>query len=943
MFFALPNWLKHASTPRRQHRGRQGHRRLRWIPYLEKLEDCQLLAAFTVINTNDSGPGSLRQAILDANALGGTNTINFQIADSLQTIRPTSALPALDSPVFIDGTPPTSLPHQIIQLNGANAGTATGLQLDAGHSTVRGLVINGFHGDGILLTTLGGDLIVGNRIGTDAGGTAAVPNAGNGIEVRGVNDTDNLIGGTTLADRNVISGNGVGITLGGGTADNLIEGNYIGTNATGTQAVGNKSGGGVIDADANTLGSALAGAGNVISGNKKDGVAISGNSNIIEGNRIGIDVTQRAALGNNGDGVLLSAGSGNTLGGTTAGAGNAILANHRYGVEIKADHNVVQGNYIGTDSDGADNMGNLADDDGTGGIGTHLEEYTYLGLSTVVRRAHPESGVDLSYINQPGGSTDGGDQYTGLNRFGRVIDQYWAPSAGGSPTDRFQYTYDRDGNRLSRNNRVNPTFNEQYGYDSFNQLTSFIRGSHAQNWQLDPLGNWVSFTNDGTTQSRSHNTQNQITSLSPGTTPAYDSNGNTTLDDKGTGYTYDAWNRIVKVNVLPPTTPVAYDALGRRIQDDAGVQLYYSSAWQVVEEQVGGVMQTQYVWSPMYVDALVERDSKGGPRLYVQQDANWNVTAVVDTTGTVRERYAYDPYGAPTVLDPMTWTPITSQFNWIYLHQGGRYDGLTGLYNFRNRDFSPTLGRWMQQDPAGYDDGTNLYQYVHSDPTTAVDPYGLGSLFDWAKNFALMSGGVSKTIWLSVPIGPTGVTVNVDVTFAAELHRCTDKNGAEKWYVAGTFTLEGYIAWGRSFKTHPKPPRGKRNEKIPNPNARVPRLGGIKKDPIPLKDPGMIKRKKLAGQRLPPQSGYRERNLYFNLDDPADCDCPKEWFVVTGQVFIRGSIGYGVGVQLSASQPLTRNFDLVRGWTFEGSVAWGVYGASIEAGIGGTVGFIFYL
>src|SRR5262249_58130917 len=77
----------------------------------------------------------------------------------------------------------------------------------------------------------------------------------------------------------------------------------------------------------------------------------------------------------------------------------------------------------------------LADDDGAGGVGTHLEEYSYLGFSMVVQRAHPESGVDLSYIQQPGdpfASTDGGDQYTGLDRFGRVIDQLWVGDAGGN-------------------------------------------------------------------------------------------------------------------------------------------------------------------------------------------------------------------------------------------------------------------------------------------------------------------------------------------------------------------------------------------------------------------------------------------------------------------------------------------------------------------------------
>jgi hypothetical protein len=86
----------------------------------------------------------------------------------------------------------------------------------------------------------------------------------------------------------------------------------------------------------------------------------------------------------------------------------------------------------------------LADDNGSGGVGTHLEDYSYLGLAMVVLRHHAETGVDLTYIKQagdPAGFGDGGDPYTGLDRFGRVVDQRWLPTATPqSPTDRFQYS-----------------------------------------------------------------------------------------------------------------------------------------------------------------------------------------------------------------------------------------------------------------------------------------------------------------------------------------------------------------------------------------------------------------------------------------------------------------------------------------------------------------------
>src|SRR5207249_751232 len=135
--------------------------------------------------------------------------------------------------------------------------------------------------------------------------------------------------------------------------------------------------------------------------------------------------------------------------------------------------------------------------------GTTLESYSYLGLDMVVKRAHPEPGVDLTYIKQNGESNgDAGDQYTGLDRFGRVVDQRWIVAGTGAATDRFQYAYDRDSSVLNKNNMVNSAMSESYTYDNLNQLTIFQRGTHTQSWSLDALGNWSSVTTDGSTQTR---------------------------------------------------------------------------------------------------------------------------------------------------------------------------------------------------------------------------------------------------------------------------------------------------------------------------------------------------------------------------------------------------------------------------------------------------------
>ena len=384
--------------------------------------------------------------------------------------------------------------------------------------------------------------------------------------------------------------------------------------------------------------------------------------------------------------------------------------------------------------------------DGTG----VLESYDYLGLGTVARRAHPQPNVDLTYIKRTGESDgDAGDKYVGLDRFGRVADQRWADAATGTATDRFGYGYDRDSQRTYRENLVDAVFSELYANDGLGQLTGFQRGtldltktaisgtaSRSQDWTLDALGNWTSLDTDGSTQTRTANAQNEYTAVG-GATPAYDANGNMTTDETGRQLAYDAWNRLVTVKDSGGATLVAYayDGLGRRItetKDGTTTDLAYSADWQVLQESVGGVATARYVWSPVYVDALVLRDRDTDAdgmldeRLWVQQDANWNVTALVDGTGAVVERFVYDPYGSATAL-VADWTARgSSDYNWVYLHQGGRYDSASGLYSFRNRDYSPTLGRWTKPDPLGFAAGDNNWRRAYGNgPIDAIDPSGL--------------------------------------------------------------------------------------------------------------------------------------------------------------------------------------------------------------------------
>lgn len=409
-------------------------------------------------------------------------------------------------------------------------------------------------------------------------------------------------------------------------------------------------------------------------------------------------------------------------------------------------------------------------DDASGSVGTHLEEYSYLGARTIIERKHPEPGVDLTYVKLAAEQTgDAGDKYTGLDRFGRVVDQRWR-KADGSHTDRFRYAHDRNGNRLYKENVLSSVNSELYhangvsaGYDALNRLTDFLRGalsdantdgvldtvttaSRTQSWSLDALGNWNTVTTDGTAETRTHDARNRLTAIG-GTTLLFDKNGNLTRDETGRTLSFDAWNRLVKVDAAGGANLVTYqlDALGRRIvttpSGGTARHDYQSINWQVVEEREGGTTKNQYIWSLAYIDAMVvrDRDINGGQlreRAYVQQDPHWNVTGIVSVSGQAVERYVHDAYGVPRNCDPGWVFRSESAYSWTHLHQGGRLD--SAWYDFRRRSYAPVLGRWLQPDPLGYAGEMSLYGYVRSNPTRHLDPGGEQSIDEgvWCLTYA---------------------------------------------------------------------------------------------------------------------------------------------------------------------------------------------------------------
>ncbi|HXG68863.1 MAG TPA: HYR domain-containing protein, partial [Blastocatellia bacterium] len=271
---------------------------------------------FTVTTTADSGPGSLRQAILDANANPDPDTIIFNIPGAgPHTIALVSPLPPITNSVTINGaSQPGFAGVPLIELNGIAAGAGNGLEINAGSSVVRGLVINRFNGHGVVL---GGDgnIVEGNYIGTNVAGTLALANALDGVFVTGANNT---VGGSTPAARNLISGNRNGVQISGVAATgNQVRGNFIGTDAGGANPIGNAQHGVFINgASGNAVGAAAFNTANAIAFNGNSGVVVlSGTGNAILSNTIFSNTLLGIDLGANG-------ATANDAGDADAGANN---------------------------------------------------------------------------------------------------------------------------------------------------------------------------------------------------------------------------------------------------------------------------------------------------------------------------------------------------------------------------------------------------------------------------------------------------------------------------------------------------------------------------------------------------------------------------------------------------------------------------------------------
>ena len=395
------------------------------------------------------------------------------------------------------------------------------------------------------------------------------------------------------------------------------------------------------------------------------------------------------------------------------------------------------------------------------GASSNLAQYSYIGAERVLQRLY-QNGTVLTYLD------DAGAADVGYDALRRPIQRRDLHSAGKSLIVGFTYSYDREGNKIDEGKLHSAATSELYTYDSVYRITDFARGqlsasnpptvpapSATQDWGLDAVGNWRVQLLNGVSQTRSVTNTNEYSQIVTGggspTTDnlSYDANGNLLLSTNlETAYQWDYRNRLRKVCQLAGSatgcndagaTVIAvysYDGLNRRTRKVVtnsgslnGITSFYYDDWRTIEERdVSETVTQQYVYG-IYLDEPLILDRTSAPRLFYHQNELYSTFALTDPTGAVVEGYQYDPYGKPTVLGPDFSTVVgtSSAVGNPYLFTGQRLDPETGLFYYKNRYYSSSLGRFLSRDARGYAEGPNLYEYVADDPTNMVDPTGEAS------------------------------------------------------------------------------------------------------------------------------------------------------------------------------------------------------------------------
>jgi RHS repeat-associated protein len=440
--------------------------------------------------------------------------------------------------------------------------------------------------------------------------------------------------------------------------------------------------------------------------------------------------------------------------GKRAGSATAVAQKERSdaGADIRAARlTEVQDTLTGTYTFGYDNMNRLTSatvDYSFDTTGALTVQYGYDKASNRTSMTDPQTipttyGYDtlnrlhtLTYNNQTPNFTFGYDALSRRNSLTRpnsVNTTYgYDPVSrlmsvlhklGTTTLDGAVYTYDRAGNRLTRaDKRTNVTLT--YGYDNIYQLKTAKQGANTkESYTYDLVGNRLSSLG---VSPYNYNSSNELTST-PSGSYTYDNDGNRKTDPSGTQYSWDFENRLTQV-ILPGTGGTVnfkYDPFGRRIQKaftqngtTTTTDYLYDGANTLETTDQSGNVLARYTGGPWIDETLSQLQSAISS--YYEQDGLGSVTSLSNSAGALANTYTYDTYGKLTASSGTIANPF--QFT------GREFDAETGLRFYRFRYFDSTVGRFVSEDPIGFDGGINFYRYVQNNPALLIDPFGLSSL-----------------------------------------------------------------------------------------------------------------------------------------------------------------------------------------------------------------------
>jgi RHS repeat-associated protein len=318
---------------------------------------------------------------------------------------------------------------------------------------------------------------------------------------------------------------------------------------------------------------------------------------------------------------------------------------------------------------------------------------------------------------------------------------------------RFDYAFD-EVNRLKYEQR-DAGLADGFSYDKSGQVTGFnangslsnqvvTGGSEVTSLVYDPAGNRTQVTRNGAPGTWTPNDLNEYTSVS-GAPATWDATANLETYD-GWTYTYDAQSRLTAAVKGANSVEFWYDGLNRQIarrinQDNNKIVRNVWDGWNLLEERDRYDNLLNYYIHGAQTDEIVVRAGGVSGDIWYTQDGRGNTSHLFDYS-SIKERYIYRFSGEPQIFDGSGILKTSSPLKNRFMFSGREWHQELGVYDYRNRFYHPSLGRFMQADPLGFAAGDgNLYRYCGGDSVNSADPSGLLSREQALQNEAINPGG----------------------------------------------------------------------------------------------------------------------------------------------------------------------------------------------------------